>query len=119
MANQGKNDHAFTDAQFRVALDICVFLQVFHSAQELVSAEKTPTLSIVLLLYELLLHMLKDLARVKVKLAHAIKASVAKLQGYLAISRKTKIYTLATGMCITSLRNLFISLNSIHLSVAQ
>lgn len=41
--------------------------------------------------------MLKDLARVRVRIAHAIKASITKLEEYLAISRKTKMYTLAMG----------------------
>lgn len=95
--NDDLADHAFTDAQFRVALDIRVFLQVFHSVQELVSAEKTPTLSIVLPLYELLLRMLKDLSRVRIKLAHAINASITKLEEYLAISRTAKMYSLAMG----------------------
>lgn len=99
--NSDLSDHAFTDAQFQVASDIREFLEVFHSVQELVSAEKTPTLSIVLPLYELLLRMLKDLARVQVKLAHAIQASITKLAEYLAISRKTKMYTLAMGMFVT------------------
>ncbi|KAF5329696.1 hypothetical protein D9619_009224 [Psilocybe cf. subviscida] len=93
--NDDLADHAFTDAQFRVASDIRVFLQVFHSVQELVSAEKTPTLSIVLPLYELLLRMLKDLSRVRIKLAHAINASITKLEEYLAISRTAKMYSLA------------------------
>lgn len=99
--NRDLSDYAFTEAQITVLEDIRLFLQVFHYVQELVSAEKTPTLSLVLPLYEILVTMLKDLVLKKPKLAHAVKESIAKLEEYLNISRGTKMYSLAMGKCET------------------
>jgi hypothetical protein len=41
--------------------------------------------------------MLNDLAKELGEISHAIKASVEKLEEYLAVSRRTKIYSLAMG----------------------
>lgn len=65
--------------------------------QEIVSAEKTPTLSLVLPLYEKLIALLTKLKIQLPKLEHAIAASVWKLEEYLEKSRQTKIYALAMG----------------------
>jgi hypothetical protein len=46
----------------RVLGDIRRFLEIFHVVQEIVSAQKTPTLLMVLLLYENLIVMLRNLA---------------------------------------------------------
>jgi hypothetical protein len=81
-----------------VLCDIREFLYVFHVVQELVSAEKTPTLSIVLPMYEKLIIMLSDLKKKTPELSHAISASISKLEEYLAKSRTSKIYSLAIGM---------------------
>lgn len=67
------------------------------------SAEKTPTLSIVVPTYEKAIIMLKDLHLTLPKLAHAIDKSVKKLTEYLAISQTTKIYVLAMRMCLFDL----------------
>ncbi|KAF8185444.1 hypothetical protein BJ912DRAFT_1114624 [Pholiota molesta] len=95
--NRDLSQHAFSDIEIKVASDIRRFLYVFHVVQELVSAEKTPTLSIVLPLYEKLITMLKLLRRALPELVHGIDASVAKLEEYLAISRGNRIYGLAMG----------------------
>lgn len=65
--------------------------------QEIVSAEKTPTLSLVLPLYEKLIALLNKLKMQLPKLEHAISASLLKLEEYLAKSRQTKVYALAMG----------------------
>jgi len=65
--------------------------------QEIVSAEQTPTLSIVLPLYEQLMKLLEDLKMKLPKLEHAISAAIMKLEEYLVKSRKAKIYILAMG----------------------
>ncbi|KAF5319548.1 hypothetical protein D9619_008318 [Psilocybe cf. subviscida] len=93
--NDDLADYAFSPAELRVASDIRSFLLIFHRVQQCVSAEKTPTLSIVLPLYEKVIIMLKNLIRKLPEIAHAIKESIKKLESYLAISRKTKIYALA------------------------
>ena len=63
--------------------------------QELVSAEKTPTLSVVLPLYERLIGMLKKIARIYPKIAHAILFSAEKLDKYMGYSRQSRIYAIA------------------------
>jgi hypothetical protein len=78
-------------------LDIRQFLHIFHIVQELVSAEKTPTLSIVLPVYKKLIVMLKMLRSTLPKLGHGIDAAIAKLEEYLNISRGNKVYGLAMG----------------------
>ncbi|KAJ6509621.1 hypothetical protein DFH09DRAFT_942511, partial [Mycena vulgaris] len=77
--------------------DIRRFLQVPHIVQEIVSAEKTPTLSIVLPMYEKLIVMLRDLAKDLDVISHAINATIKKLEEYLGKSRRTKMYALAMG----------------------
>ncbi|KAF9021837.1 hypothetical protein BDZ89DRAFT_957146 [Hymenopellis radicata] len=83
------------DLQRRILKDIRLFLHVFHSVQELGSAEKTPTLSIVLPLYEKLLQLLRVLPNSVPNLTHAIRASVAKLTEYNELIRRNPVYTLA------------------------
>ncbi len=78
--------------------DIRQFLSLPHAVQELVSGEKTPTLSIVLPAYERLIYLFGLLSKKLPKLAHAIQASIKKLDKYLAKTRKTRIYALAMGM---------------------
>ena len=65
------------------------------------SAEQTPTLSIVLPLYEKLIVMLANLAKAKPQLAHAIDAAIEKLRDYLAETRTSKGYIMAMGMYAT------------------
>jgi hypothetical protein len=78
--------------------DIREILSFFHSAQETLACEKTPTLPFVLPLYEDLLGALKDLCSPYPNLIHAIWASIQKLEKYLAACRDTHLYTLAMGM---------------------
>ncbi|KAJ6548091.1 hypothetical protein B0H10DRAFT_1851448, partial [Mycena sp. CBHHK59/15] len=86
-----------SDLELQVLRDVRQFLQVPHVVQELVSAEKTPTLCIVLPLYERLILMLRDLKLKLPKLGHAISAAIRKLEEYLALSRRASIYALAMG----------------------
>lgn len=95
--NRDFSNFAFTPIQIDIASDIRDFLQFIHATQQLVSAEKTPTLSIVLPLYEDLIATLKILATQKPRISHAIQAAVDKLSQYLAISQGTRIYALAMG----------------------
>lgn len=70
---------------------------MFHAVQELVSAEKTPTLSIVLPMYEKLITLLQSLKLCLPKLSHAISASISKLTEYLQLSQCMRVYALAIG----------------------
>ncbi|KAJ7773758.1 hypothetical protein B0H14DRAFT_3095984 [Mycena olivaceomarginata] len=87
--------HALNTPTLQILQDIRRFLEVAHVVQEIVSAEKTPTLSVVLPMYEQLIIMLKDLAKDLVFIAHGIKATIEKLEEYLAMSCRTKMYSLA------------------------
>jgi hypothetical protein len=88
---------ALGSTHVKVLVDIRRFLYIPHVVQEIVSAEKTPTLSLVIPMYKKLVVMLNDLKRELPELSHAISASVIKLDEYLAKSRRTKLYALAIG----------------------
>lgn len=90
-------DLALSEAQINVLTDIREFLSYCHTVQELVSAEHTPTLSIVIPLYEQLISKLRTAAEDLPKLHNIITASVNKLEEYLVYSRKAKVYNLAIG----------------------
>lgn len=64
------------------------------------SAEQTPTLSIVIPTYEKLIGMLRDLKPLLPNIAHAIDASVDKLEEYMAKARSTRMYVLAMCECL-------------------
>lgn len=98
--NEDFAHYKFSTAELLVISDIRQFLLIFYKVQQCVSAEKTPTLSIVLPLYEKVIIMLRNLARKLPQIAHAINESIKKLETYLAISRKTKMYALAMCKCI-------------------
>ncbi|KAJ7442790.1 hypothetical protein B0H11DRAFT_1881689 [Mycena galericulata] len=89
--------HRLSATTLKVLEDIRRFLQVPHIVQEIVSAEKTHTLSIVLPMYEKLIVMLKDLARNLDELSIGINATIRKLEEYLGMSRRTRMYALAMG----------------------
>ncbi|KAF8158578.1 hypothetical protein B0H34DRAFT_656656 [Crassisporium funariophilum] len=89
--------YAFDDLEIKVASNIRQFLYVFHVVQELVSAETTPTLSIVLPVYEKLITMLKMLCKSLPELVHGINTSITKPDKYLTILRVNKVYGLAMG----------------------
>ncbi|KAJ3870504.1 hypothetical protein F5051DRAFT_341841, partial [Lentinula edodes] len=87
----------FSAVDIQVLNDIREYLYLFHSIQELASAEKTPTLSIVLPLYEGLIEMLGLMKSTLLNLAHIIKVSLRKLHEYVDEARGTRIYALAMG----------------------
>jgi hypothetical protein len=88
---------ALTETEIQLLVDIRHVLQVFHCVQELVSAEKTPTLSTVLPMYERLITMLTELLKAMPQLAFAIDAGINKLREYLNYSQNTRMYILAMG----------------------
>ncbi|KAJ6608111.1 hypothetical protein B0H10DRAFT_1816493, partial [Mycena sp. CBHHK59/15] len=89
--------HRLSATTLMVLQDIQQFLQVPHIVQEIISAEKTPTLSIVLPMYEKLILMLKDLAKELNELSLRISTTIQKLKEYLNMSRWTRMYALAMG----------------------
>ncbi|KZT63538.1 hypothetical protein DAEQUDRAFT_680200, partial [Daedalea quercina L-15889] len=75
--------------------DIREFLQVPHLVQEVLSAQKTPTLSMALPGYEKLLAVLRLLKKKLWRIAHGIDACIKKLEEYLGKARQTDMYILA------------------------
>ncbi len=79
------DEYRLTTVELNALYDIREFLGYAHSVQELVSAEQTPTLCIVISLYEQLIQKLEDAKYDLPKLAHALNAAIAKLQEYLPV----------------------------------
>ncbi|KAF6743967.1 hypothetical protein DFP72DRAFT_826832 [Ephemerocybe angulata] len=86
-----------TDDQLRRVQQINSFLEIPHSVQEIISAEKTPTLPVALPAYENLLSMLKSFRKQNLDIADGVDAAIEKLEGYLAKTRKTRIYAMSMG----------------------
>ncbi|CAE6344915.1 unnamed protein product [Rhizoctonia solani] len=86
-----------SDKQYEVLQDICSILSVLHHAQELLSAEKTPTLALALPVYEALIDALDNcISESKFpELSYAIKCAIHKLEAYVAKARNLPVYTLA------------------------
>ncbi|KAG8735336.1 hypothetical protein FRC10_010696 [Ceratobasidium sp. 414] len=75
--------------------DICSILSVLNNAQELLSAERTPTLSLALPVYETLIHTLADLRATFPELSCAITRGIEKLELYVNKTRYIPVYALA------------------------
>ncbi|KAK7012539.1 ribonuclease H-like domain-containing protein [Favolaschia claudopus] len=82
-------NHAFTDEQFQVLSDIQTILYVPHVAQELLSAEKTPTISIAIPAFEAVLDGWLNLQKTMPELSYFIGCGIAKIQEYVAKGRKS------------------------------
>ncbi|OAX33962.1 hypothetical protein K503DRAFT_869222 [Rhizopogon vinicolor AM-OR11-026] len=78
-----------------VLRDIHQIIEVSHAAQELPTAERTPTLSMALSSYELLKNKWSELKQTIWELSHYIDFGLDKLTEYIHESRKTRIYALA------------------------
>lgn len=74
-------------------------LEIPHTAQELLSGELTPALSMALPAYEDLISKWKGLRVTLPELQHYINIGITKLEEYIGKARKTRIYALAMGMC--------------------
>jgi hypothetical protein len=90
--------HFLTPAQLDALDNIAEILLVPHQAQELMSAEKTPTLSMALPLYELLIKRWTLMKIEKSLYAPFIDIGIKKVVEYVELSRKSKIYALAIGV---------------------
>lgn len=99
--------------QLQVLHDVRQFLHIPHAVQVLLSAEKTPTLSLALPMHEELLELFKGLESALPNISHSIRAAREKIEKYLKLSRKTPIYSLAMSLDVFPL--VFVcSLTSIH-----
>ena len=75
-----------------VLRDIHQIIEVPHTAQELLSSERTPTLSMALPAYELLERKWTQLQSTIWELSHYIGVGIDKLKQYVNEGRKTRIY---------------------------
>ncbi|KAF8965562.1 hypothetical protein BDZ97DRAFT_1658870 [Flammula alnicola] len=87
--------------QKSILQDIHQVLQVAHLAQELLSAERTPTLSMALPVFETLVSKWKKLSSTIPELKHFIDLGVSKLEEYVGKARKTRLYALAMSELIS------------------
>ena len=72
--------------------DIQQILEVPHTAQELLSSERTPTLPMALPAYEELAVKWRELRGTIWELSHYISVGLEKLEQYCDEGRKTRIY---------------------------
>ncbi|KAL1662550.1 hypothetical protein GGF50DRAFT_58745 [Schizophyllum commune] len=86
---------ALSGVQLQVLEDVRLFLSVLHMAQEMVSGQKTPTLSYVLPTYSLLIETLEGLKTKLPKIAHVIEVTKQKLEFYMDKALNTEAYALA------------------------
>ncbi|CAE6430174.1 unnamed protein product [Rhizoctonia solani] len=87
--------YAFSHREFEVLTHIMKVLDVAHRAQELLSAEQTPTLALAFPVYEKMLRDWRDLAKQYGALSYAIKAAMDKIEAYMEKSRTSPIHILA------------------------
>lgn len=85
----------FTKIEWQVLHDIAAVLEVAHDVQELLSAEKTPTLSYALPAYEKLIETWANLQVLIPMLSHYIGVGITKIADYSLKGRKSRIYALA------------------------
>jgi hypothetical protein len=90
--------HLLSSDEFQVLQDIHQILEVPHTAQELLSAEKTPTLSIALPVYETMLNTWKQHQATFPELKYFIDVGIEKIEEYIARSRKLQAYALSMSM---------------------
>jgi hypothetical protein len=93
--------YGMTDVHLCLLNDIRLVLLVFHSVQELLSSERTPTLAVTLPAYEACLKTLQDVVEQDVFpwLNHAIKSAIEKIEKYVKIARKNHVYGIAMCKC--------------------
>ncbi len=104
----------FKEKEFQVLIDIHHILQVPHMCQELLSAEKCPTLSLTLPIYERLVVHWTALMEAILELAHYIRLGIRKIMEYVAMGHQTRVYALA----MSELNNELIS-ELVWLSIQQ
>ncbi|KAG9126891.1 hypothetical protein FRC07_001502, partial [Ceratobasidium sp. 392] len=87
--------YAITHQDFEVLHDILTVLNLAHCTQELLSSDKTPTLSHALPLYHALVDEWRILQAKLPALSHAIGAGIKKLEHYLVKTRSSPAYIVA------------------------
>jgi len=90
-------DFLLSPTYIAILRDIQSLLECFHLVQAAVSAQRTPTLSVVLPLYEDLILIVDNMKMFYPGLTKGVDAAVSKLTEYLDRSRQVKIYILSMG----------------------
>lgn len=89
--------HLLRKDEIDILRDIHQVLEIAHSTQESLSAELTPTLSMAMPLYEILIESWTVLKSTIPELSHYIDVALSKLKQYIKEGRKTRIYALSMG----------------------
>ncbi|KAG8752077.1 hypothetical protein FRC12_012134 [Ceratobasidium sp. 428] len=84
-----------THKQYEVLQDISTILSVAQHAQQLLSAERTPTLSLALPVYETVLELWRECWELFPELSLAIDGAILKIQEYVSKSRRSPVHVLA------------------------
>ncbi|PPR02251.1 hypothetical protein CVT24_011602 [Panaeolus cyanescens] len=95
-SNNGSLSHLkFSPSQWKVLNDIHDIFEIPHATQELLSAEKTPTIALALPAFELLIQGWLNKQKAIPELAHFIGVGIHKIQEYVQKCRRSRIYGLA------------------------
>jgi hypothetical protein len=89
--------HVPSDAQVYLLNDTLDVLDITHEVQQLLSAEKTPTLPMAMPLFEEFLINLKEQQRRTPYLAPYIEAAIEHLVKYMTECRLLRLYGMAMG----------------------
>lgn len=91
--------HQITEVEVAVLKGVLQVLDSPHHVQELLSGEKTSTLSQALPAYEEFIEYWKKLCNTIPELEYYIKVGISKLEEYIGEARETRVYARAMGMC--------------------
>jgi hypothetical protein len=83
---------------YEVLRDILDVLDLAHRTQELLSSDRTPTLSLALPLYHALIDQWRELQSKCPALSHAIGAGIKKLEVYLVKTRSSPAHIVAMAL---------------------
>ena len=84
-------------SEYDILKEIYQILEIPHDAQQLLSYERTPSLSIALPAYELLLSGWRELRQEIPRMATYIDTGIRKIEEYVNLSRRSRIHALAMG----------------------
>lgn len=87
--------YLLSEDEYKVAQDIYQVLEVPHTAQELLSAENTPTLSMAFPVYEMMVQTWKKYQELVPELQEFIGIGIQKIEEYLTHSRLSRAYALS------------------------
>ncbi len=86
------------EAEYQAINDIFDILSLPHATQELLSAEKTPTIALAHPAFEVLIDIWLQKQKIIPELSHYIGVRIAKIQEYVQKCRWSRIYALAMSM---------------------